>query len=151
MACSVPGRTRRGCDSEPVADFRLRRRDELAAEGDHAAWEEIYRSVYPRLRAFAARRVDDTSIEFTDLADAPRVNGHSRALEVVGGTEVETSGTPDALPGYESMTIAQLRGKLRTLSVDEVGELLEWETAHGNRPPFVTMLSNRIATLNAQS
>ena len=49
------------------------------------------------------------------------------------------------------MTIAQLRGKLRTLSVDEVTELLEWETAHGNRPPFVTMLSNRIATLNAQS
>ena len=46
-----------------MADFRLRRRDELAAEGDHAAWEEIYRGVYPRLRAFVARRVDDATIE----------------------------------------------------------------------------------------
>ncbi|MDD7937716.1 lipid droplet-associated protein [Actinomycetospora lutea] len=85
--------------------------------------------------------LDDTSLEYTELADTPRVNGHaSRA----------TAKTPDALPGYESMTIAQLRGKLRTLSVDEVAELLAFEEAHADRPPFVTMLSNRIATLNAQ-
>ena len=135
---------------------------ELAIKGDTAldgmrpveeapSWARFDDDLPEPPARFESYDVDDTSIEFTDLADAPRVNGHSRALEVVGGTEVETSTTPDALPGYESMTIAQLRGKLRTLSVDEVNELLEWETAHGNRPPFVTMLSNRIATLNAQS
>lgn len=59
----MPSRIDRGCDSGPVADIRHRRRDELAAEGDHDAWEEIYRGVYPRLRAFAARRVDDLAIE----------------------------------------------------------------------------------------
>ena len=63
----------------------------------------------------------------------------------------ETPSTPDALPGYETMTIAQLRGPAPHADVDQVTELLEWETAHANRPPFVTMLSNRIATLNAQS
>ncbi|PVZ08636.1 lipid droplet-associated protein [Actinomycetospora cinnamomea] len=80
----------------------------------------------------------------------PRVNGHAPALGVVGEAGVTPSVTPDALPGYETMTIAQLRGKLRALSVEQVDELLEWEQAHANRPPFVTMLSNRIATLKAQ-
>ncbi|MEJ2864949.1 lipid droplet-associated protein [Actinomycetospora flava] len=90
--------------------------------------------------------LDDTSLEHTDLAPTPttpRVNGHAPKLGVVAQT-------PDALPGYESMSIAQLRGKLRSLSVDEVAELLAFEESHANRPPFVTMLSNRIATLNAQ-
>lgn len=86
--------------------------------------------------------LDDTSLEHTDLAGTPRVNGHAPAGSAAS--------TPDALPGYESMTIAQLRGKLRSLSVDEVTELLAFEEAHAARPPFVTMLSNRIATLNAQ-
>jgi hypothetical protein len=95
--------------------------------------------------------VDDTSIEYSDLADAPRrTNGHGPALGRAGEAGETPSVTPDALPGYETMTIAQLRGKLRSLSVEQVTELLEWEQAHGDRPPFVTMLTNRIATLNAE-
>ena len=90
--------------------------------------------------------LDDTSLEHTDLAGTPRVNGHAPKLGVVGGTKE----SPDALPGYEAMSIAQLRGKLRSLSADAVAELLAFEESHANRPPFVTMLSNRIATLDAQ-
>jgi hypothetical protein len=86
-----------------------------------------------------------------DLGDPPpRVNGHAPALGIVGEAGATPSVTPDALPGYETMTIAQLRGKLRALSVEQVNELLEWEQAHADRPPFVTMLNNRIATLKAQ-
>jgi hypothetical protein len=55
---------------------------------------------------------------------------------------------PEILPGYANLTIPQLRGKLRHLSVDELRALLAWEHAHGDRPPFVTMLSNRIATVS---
>jgi hypothetical protein len=54
---------------------------------------------------------------------------------------------PNVLPDYASMTIPQLRGRLRHLNVEELRALLEWETAHENRPPFVTMLSNRITTV----
>jgi hypothetical protein len=54
---------------------------------------------------------------------------------------------PNVLPGYADMTIPQLRGRLRFLSADELRSLLDWETAHGNRPPYVTMLSNRITTV----
>lgn len=55
---------------------------------------------------------------------------------------------PAALPEYPSMTIPQLRGKLRALSLDDLADLLAWETAHGNRPEYVTMLTNRISTLS---
>ncbi len=54
---------------------------------------------------------------------------------------------PPALPGYAEMSIAQLRGKLRFLSLDDLQALLAWEMAHGERPPFVTMLTNRITTV----
>lgn len=54
---------------------------------------------------------------------------------------------PQVLPGYGSLTIPQLRGKLRHLRVDDLRALLAWEQAHGDRPPYVTMLSNRIATV----
>lgn len=57
---------------------------------------------------------------------------------------------PTAVPEYPSLTVPQLRGKLRTLDVDELSDLLAWETAHENRPPFVTMLTNRIATLSRE-
>ena len=54
---------------------------------------------------------------------------------------------PPVLPGYGSLTIPQLRGKLRHLGVDALRALLAWEQAHGDRPPYVTMLSNRIAAV----
>ena len=52
------------------------------------------------------------------------------------------------LPGYAALTIPQLRGKLRHLGVADLRALLAWEQAHGDRPPYVTMLGNRIATVS---
>ncbi|MHA6620189.1 lipid droplet-associated protein [Pseudonocardia sp. DLS-67] len=66
--------------------------------------------------------------------------------ERTGPAEPEASG-PNALPGYQELTIPQLRGRLRHLSPDDLRALLEWETRHENRAPFVTMLSNRITTV----
>jgi hypothetical protein len=54
---------------------------------------------------------------------------------------------PNVLPGYQELTIPQLRGRLRHLTADDLRALLEWETTHDNRAPFVTMLSNRITTV----
>ena len=54
---------------------------------------------------------------------------------------------PNVLPGYREMTVPQLRARLRKLSEDDLRALLAWETDHDNRPPFVTMLSNRITTV----
>ena len=60
----------------------------------------------------------------------------------------EPADGPDVLPGYGSLTIPQLRGKLRHLGVGDLRALLAWEHAHGDRPPYVTMLSNRIAAVS---
>jgi len=96
-------------------------------------------------------RFDDDSD--TPALPRPATNGHARPVggTAIGVAEDTPSVTPDALPGYESLTVAQLRAKLRTLSVDQLTELLAWESSHADRPAFVTMLTNRIATLTAET
>lgn len=51
---------------------------------------------------------------------------------------------------YSSLTLAQLRARLRTLSVEDLTALLDYENATRARAPFVTMLSNRITTSTAK-
>jgi len=68
-----------------------------------------------------------------------------------GDTSVARSGgTPPVLPEYDELSLAQLRGKLRALSLPELTELLEYEHVHQDRAAFVTMLSNRISTVRSQ-
>lgn len=57
------------------------------------------------------------------------------------------AGGPAGLPGYDELSIAQLRARLRRLSVEQLEELLVWEAEHQDRAAFVTMLSNRITTV----
>ncbi|WP_036505010.1 lipid droplet-associated protein [Nocardia aobensis] len=52
--------------------------------------------------------------------------------------------------GYANMTLAQLRARLRMLSAEELAELLAYEQQTLDRAPFVTMLTNRIATVQAK-
>jgi hypothetical protein len=57
---------------------------------------------------------------------------------------------PSALPEYDELSLAQLRGKLRELSLSQLAELLEYEHVHQDRPAYVTLLSNRISTVRSQ-
>lgn len=61
-----------------------------------------------------------------------------------------TPDPPPVLPGYDELTLAQLRAKLRTLSAEQLGALLEHEQRHRNRASFVTMLTNRITTVRSR-
>ncbi|NMH98557.1 lipid droplet-associated protein [Pseudonocardia acidicola] len=72
--------------------------------------------------------------------------GETAGVETGDDSDSEAGG-PNVLPGYADMTIPQLRARLRKLDVDGLRVLLAWETAHANRPPFVTMLGNRITTV----
>ncbi|MFI6040456.1 lipid droplet-associated protein [Nocardia sp. NPDC051321] len=51
---------------------------------------------------------------------------------------------------YANMTLAQLRARLRMLTVEDLTALLDYEQQTQDRAPFVTMLTNRIATVRAQ-
>jgi hypothetical protein len=64
------------------------------------------------------------------------------------GTDGDSAATgPNVMPGYGDMTIPQLRARLRKLGLEDLRVLLEWEITHDDRPPFVTMLSNRITSV----
>ena len=51
------------------------------------------------------------------------------------------------LPDYDHMTLGSLRGRMRSLSVDQLVQIRAYEKAHADRLPIVTMLDNRIAKL----
>jgi hypothetical protein len=51
---------------------------------------------------------------------------------------------------YTSLTLAQLRARLQSLSVDELEALLAYEQATKGRAPFQTLLANRITRANAK-
>ena len=51
------------------------------------------------------------------------------------------------LPDYDHMTLGSLRGRLRSLSVEQLVQVRTYEKAHADRLPVVTMLDNRIAKL----
>ena len=51
---------------------------------------------------------------------------------------------------YSALTLAQVRARLQSLSVDELEELLAYEQATKARAPFQTLLANRITRANAK-
>ncbi|GAA4560109.1 lipid droplet-associated protein [Pseudonocardia xishanensis] len=86
-------------------------------------------------------------------AAEPDEAGAAAGIEAVAeqtlGAEADTP--PAVLPDYPGMNLHQLRGKLRTLDLAGLQALLIWETSHENRPPYVTMLSNRITNVQENS
>jgi hypothetical protein len=133
---------------------------ELAIKGDRAlgtlhpaddvpSWatfdDELPTPVAPRNGASTVASLRPTVTEIPVERRAPKVVRPPSDP----GTDA-TAPEPRSLPEYPSMTIPQLRGKLRSLNVDDLSDLLAWETAHENRPAYVTMLTNRISTLSEQ-
>ncbi len=57
---------------------------------------------------------------------------------------------PAVLPNYDELSLAQLRARLRTLTVEDLEELLAHERTHAARPEFTGMLTRRIANLKSQ-
>ena len=51
---------------------------------------------------------------------------------------------------YESLTLAQLRARLQSLSVADLEALLAYEGASKSRAPFQTLLANRITRATAK-
>ncbi|HEY7147777.1 MAG TPA: hypothetical protein VH637_26320 [Streptosporangiaceae bacterium] len=55
------------------------------------------------------------------------------------------------MPGYDGLSVASLRARLRNLDAGQVRQLLAYERAHADRPDVVTMFERRIAKLGVQS
>jgi hypothetical protein len=107
----------------------------------------------------------DPVAQVTDLLDkaasrngkkpAPLRHDTAATAEVVAVVEdvasQVTTDTPshDALPlpDYDHMTLGSLRGRLRSLTVEELVAVRDYEKAHADRLPVITLLENRIAKL----
>ncbi|WP_433199677.1 lipid droplet-associated protein [Nocardia sp. CA-107356] len=98
-------------------------------------------------------------------ARAGERNGHATptqtiaepVTEVTAAAEPEPEVEPEVVEpevatryDYATMTLAQLRARLRMLTVEDLTALLDYEQKTRARAPFVTMLTNRIATVRAQ-
>ncbi len=55
------------------------------------------------------------------------------------------------LPDYDHLTLGSLRGRLRSLSIEELAQVRAYEKDHADRLPVVTLLDNRIAKLTTES
>lgn len=92
----------------------------------------------------AQEAAEPEAAETPDPATASKAstNGHNGSAVV----EPEVASRFD----YANMTIAQLRARLRQLSVEDLATLLAYEQETFDRAPFITMLTNRIATVQAK-
>ncbi|WP_238422068.1 lipid droplet-associated protein [Gordonia sp. 'Campus'] len=111
-------------------------------------------------RAAADKAASDAALAAPPRSDAGRFALYSSAPDEVVAAEVPGSG-PAAKAGsgpeivelieYDTLTLAQLRARLRSVSTDDLSALVTYEKAGRNRAPFVTMLENRIASQNKRS
>lgn len=51
---------------------------------------------------------------------------------------------------YDELSIPQLRGRLRSLTESQIEALVAYERATAARPPYLTMLENRLVTLRSR-
>jgi hypothetical protein len=51
------------------------------------------------------------------------------------------------LANYDELTIASLRARLRNLSADQLGQLIEYEKTHASRTDVISMFERRVAKL----
>jgi len=120
--------------------------------------------------ADAGLTVDDLDVDGTD---ADRPNGRPEGSASEPGTDMPADGMalaadaaaagaaltadiavggPGGPPvaGYDDLSVPQLRGRLRGLSVEQVEALLGYERATLARPTYLTMLENRLTVLRSR-
>ena len=94
----------------------------------------------PKARQPDASRVDTAATPAVVAVVEQVVEASSNAID---------HDTHEDLPleDYDHLTLGSLRGRLRSLDVDQLVRLRGYEKAHADRLPVVTMLDNRIAKL----
>ncbi len=90
-----------------------------------------------------ASQPDDTRV---DTAAAPQVVETVEQVSArVGGVVLAHDDLP--LPDYDHLTLGSLRGRMRSLDLPQLIQVRDYEKAHADRLPIITMLDNRIAKL----
>ena len=132
--------------------------DEIEDRIDGLAAQTPVAPVY-ELVEDAAEDVVSRLSDLLDLASRPaprRAHPESAAPDAVVAavekvSEVLSTGTPERadlpIEDYDALTLGDLRGRLRSLTVNELVLVRAYEVAHAHRLPVVTLMDNRIAKL----
>ena len=96
---------------------------------------------------FALYSVSDAP-EAPDVADPPTRPARQSKKSAANPTVPQPAVAAEL--DYPTLTLAQLRARLQSLSVDELEALLAYEQATKARAPFQTLLANRITRANAK-
>ncbi|PXX68752.1 hypothetical protein DFR70_102438 [Nocardia tenerifensis] len=117
--------------------------------------DEPESSAFDTLPADAATRASERNGHTgpAQLVDEPESAEREPQLEIVRAADPAPEiSEPEVATRYDyaNMTVAQLRARLRMLSLEDLTALLDYEQRTLARAPFVTMLTNRIATVQAQ-
>ena len=164
-------------DLGPDRDAEVIALDEARAEQAEADTENVLGETEEDEVAAADAAFADAGLSVIDLdvdpAGADRPNGRPEGSGTEPGTDLPADGMalaadasaagaalaadiavggPGGPPvaGYDDLSIPQLRGRLRGLSVEQVEALLGYERATRARPPYLTMLENRLTTLRSR-
>ncbi|EME20412.1 lipid droplet-associated protein [Rhodococcus triatomae] len=134
-------------DSSPAVDART-----VPAVVDDSAESEV--DVPSAPSSENGRAVPDAP------TSTPANNGHFELYTTAPAPEGKAAPAPAAATAdrpeiadyldYDNLTLAQLRARLRSLSVDELTALLDYENGTRTRAPFQTMLGNRITAATAK-
>jgi hypothetical protein len=104
----------------------------------------------PRAAGTRGRGPKPASASAANLVAAGDAEADARTQTVIDGIEaVEAPAAPiERTPRPASGSLSQLRARVREMSEPELRDALEFEQQHKARPAHLTLLSNRLATLD---
>jgi len=155
-----------------VVELAEARAEQAEADTENVLGETEEDEVAAADAAFADAGLSVVDLE-VDAAAADRPNGRPEGSGTEPGTDMPADGMalaadaaaagaalaadiavggPGGPPvaGYDDLSIPQLRGRLRGLSAEQIEALLAYERATRARPPYLTMLENRLTTLRSR-
>ncbi|WP_280458765.1 lipid droplet-associated protein [Nocardia carnea] len=145
---------------ETLAGLRAMQNGSAAPEATAFETEEWDERVAPESAPQADRHIpapgpETAPVSKPEAADAVEETAENAGSPATNAPEPAAAREPElpevgARYDYPNMTLAQLRGRLRTLTVADLVALLDYEQRTRDRAAFVTMLTNRIATVRAQ-
>jgi hypothetical protein len=164
-------------DVVPLAEAEVRA--EVRAEQAEADAENVFGETEEDELAAADAALAEAGLNVIELdvdpAGADRPNGRVPGSGTEPGTDMPADGmalaadaaaadavlaadgpldgylaTDAPVTGYDELSIPQLRGRLRSLTLEEIEALVAYERANRARPAYLTMLENRLSTLRSR-
>jgi hypothetical protein len=128
-------------------------RTEPAVAG-HAAVREAPASHPPVTKTTPAAKTAPAtkSAPVAKAAPAAKAPPQAKAAKTVPAPRAakpEPAAEAPPLPGYDGLSLASLRARLRVLDAPTIQAMLAYERAHARREPVITMLERRLAKISA--